>query len=226
MEARKTSWSTLFIISAIPMSAMAQTVETSSTGTASPATTAPLPTVKRLPEADAAQSGALSTIDSQQVEDIVVTTERRSQRLQDIAAVTKAISGEALRMQGINRFTDLSNALPMLNIGNREGNVEIFIRGIGDDNNTELSEPRSATMMDGIYISRPRGLGSFFFDVDRVELNIGPQGTLRGRNATGGSDQHRFETTGVRPARRLLQRRHRQLQPARTARCDQRAAHR
>ncbi|MEO1335006.1 MAG: TonB-dependent receptor plug domain-containing protein, partial [Myxococcota bacterium] len=134
-----------------------------------------------------ASQAARPPVGQPNVEEIVVTTERRSQSLQDVAAVTKAIDGDSLRQLGINKFTDLSNALPQLNIGNREGNVEIFIRGIGDDNNTELSEPRSAILLDGIYLSRPRGLGSFFFDLERVELNIGPQGTLRGRNATGGS---------------------------------------
>ncbi|MBX2811452.1 MAG: TonB-dependent receptor, partial [Myxococcales bacterium] len=121
------------------------------------------------------------------VESIVITTERREQNLQDVAAVAKVATGDQLRAMGTNQFTDLSNAFPQLNIGNREGNVEVFIRGIGDDNNTELSEPRSAILMDGVYIARPRGLGSFFFDIDRVELNVGPQGTIRGRNATGGS---------------------------------------
>ena len=164
----------------LPLSVTAQPAETSSDEP-----TKELPRVERLPEDDSAPNSGLPNRDS--VEEIVVTTERRSQNLQDVAAVTKALNGNDLRMQGINRFTDLSNALPQLNIGNREGNVEVFIRGIGDDNNTELSEPRSAILLDGVYISRPRGLGSMFFDVERVELNIGPQGTLRGRNATGGS---------------------------------------
>ena len=141
--------------------------------------------MERLPEDTSPQNNASAS--DGKVEEIVVTTERRTQNLQDVAAVTKAVNGNDLRLRGINRFTDLSNALPQLNIGNREGNVEVFIRGIGDDNNTELSEPRSAMLLDGVYISRPRGLGSMFFDVERVELNIGPQGTLRGRNATGGS---------------------------------------
>lgn len=120
-------------------------------------------------------------------DEIVVTTERRSQSLQDTAAVAKQIDGDDLRKQGLNSFQDLATVLPQLNIGSREGNVEVFIRGIGDDNNTELSEPRSAILLDGLYLSRPRGLGSFFFDIQSVELNVGPQGTLRGRNATGGS---------------------------------------
>lgn len=120
-------------------------------------------------------------------DEIVVTAERRRQNLQDVASTVKVADEKLLSRLGVNSFNDLSNVLPQLNIGNREGNVEIFIRGIGDDNNTELSEPRSAILLDGVYLPRPRGLGSFFFDLQRVELNIGPQGTLRGRNATGGS---------------------------------------
>ncbi len=177
---RTTSWSTLVVLSVIPLSASAQSVATSSTAD-------PLPRVAQLPETESSNEDPPGTRNPGEIEQIIVTTERRQQSAQDVAAVTKAVSGDELRLQGINRFTDLSNALPQLNIGNREGNVEIFVRGIGDDNNTELSEPRSAILLDGVYISRPRGLGSFFFDVDRVELNIGPQGTLRGRNATGGS---------------------------------------
>ena len=177
---RTTSWSTLVVLSVIPLSASAQSGSTSSTA-------APLPRVEQLPQAESADEEPETAQNPGEIEQIIVTTERRQQSAQNVAAVTKAISGDDLRLQGINRFTDLSNALPQLNIGNREGNVEVFVRGIGDDNNTELSEPRSAILLDGVYISRPRGLGSFFFDVDRVELNIGPQGTLRGRNATGGS---------------------------------------
>ena len=188
MKAYRTILSLTFVVaSLIPLSAAAQSTETSSMA-------APLPAVERLPDANVKERGATpqggdaaARKKAGDVEEILVTTERRTQNLQDIAAVTKAVTGDDLRLQGINSFTDLSNALPQLNVGNREGNVEVFIRGIGDDNNTELSEPRSAILLDGVYISRPRGLGSFFFDIERVELNIGPQGTLRGRNATGGS---------------------------------------
>ncbi|MEO1334495.1 MAG: TonB-dependent receptor plug domain-containing protein, partial [Myxococcota bacterium] len=164
----------------LPTAALAQPAQTSTT-------TAELPRAEKLPDPPQKTEKGQPATDPTQIEEIEVTTERRTQSLQDVAAVTKAVDGDDLRLQGINSFTDLSNALPQLNIGNREGNVEVFIRGIGDDNNTELSEPRSAILLDGVYISRPRGLGSFFFDIERVELNIGPQGTLRGRNATGGS---------------------------------------
>ena len=74
-----------------------------------------------------------------------------------------------------------------MEIGTQEGNTEIFIRGIGGTDNTELGDPATATYFGGVYIPRPRGVGSMFFDLDRVEINRGPQGTLRGRNATAGS---------------------------------------
>jgi len=77
--------------------------------------------------------------------------------------------------------------VPGLQIGVQEGNTEIYIRGVGSDNNTELGDPAVALHIDGVYIPRPRGVGSMFFDIERVEVNSGPQGTLRGRNAMGGA---------------------------------------
>jgi iron complex outermembrane receptor protein len=74
-----------------------------------------------------------------------------------------------------------------MEIGNQEGNLQIYMRGVGTDYGTELGDMAAATHFDGIYIPRPRGVGSMFFDVQRVEVNRGPQGTLRGRNATAGS---------------------------------------
>jgi len=135
-----------------------------------------------------AQAPARPQEDQERREEVVViTAERTDSTVQDTASTVKVATDDQLRQLGVNSFNDLSNVFPQVNIGNREGNVEIFIRGIGDDNNTELSEPRTAILLDGVYVPRPRGLGSFFFDLDRVELNVGPQGTLRGRNASGGS---------------------------------------
>ena len=65
--------------------------------------------------------------------------------------------------------------------------MEVWIRGVGSSNNTELGDPAAATHLDGVYLPRTAGIGSAFFDIGRVEVNVGPQGTLRGRNATAGS---------------------------------------
>ena len=119
---------------------------------------------------------------------IVVTANRREENLQDVAGVVQALSQEELRRLGIgNDIRNLQVAVPGLNISNQEGNIEIYIRGVGSANNTELGDPAAAPHINGVYIPRPRGLGLNFFDLERVEVNKGPQGTLYGRNALAGT---------------------------------------
>ena len=120
-------------------------------------------------------------------EEIVVTVERREQNLQELGVTAYSFQGDDLKMQGAQDLTDLSELAPGLEIGNKGGNVEVWIRGVGSSNNTELGDPAAATHLDGVYLPRTAGIGSAFFDIGRVEVNVGPQGTLRGRNATAGS---------------------------------------
>ena len=119
--------------------------------------------------------------------EIIVTVERRAQTLQDYAGTATAISGDDLKLLGINDFQELDGKIPGVSIANNQGNVEVYIRGVGSSNNTELGDPAAAFHFNDVYIPRPSGLGTAFFDIERVEVNIGPQGTLRGRNATAGS---------------------------------------
>lgn len=121
------------------------------------------------------------------LDDVVVTVERREQNLQDYAGTAVALSGADLKAVGVQDITDLEGRVPGLSVANNGGNIEIYIRGVGSSNNTELGDPAAATHYDGVYLPRPAGIGSAFFDIQRVEVNIGPQGTLRGRNATAGS---------------------------------------
>jgi iron complex outermembrane receptor protein len=124
---------------------------------------------------------------SAQMEEVVVTVERRTQSLQDLAGTAASFSGEDLKTLNIQNFHDLDGNLPGLSVANNGGNIELYIRGIGSSNNTELGDPAAATHLNGVYVPRPSGFGSAFFDIERVEVNVGPQGTLRGRNATAGS---------------------------------------
>ena len=121
------------------------------------------------------------------LEEMVVTVERRSQSLQDYAGTAAAFTGEELKSLGVQNIQDLDRFLPGFSVANNGGNIEVYIRGIGSSNNTELGDPAAATHLNGVYVPRPSGFGSAFFDIERVEVNIGPQGTLRGRNATAGS---------------------------------------
>jgi iron complex outermembrane recepter protein len=119
--------------------------------------------------------------------EIVVTADRREQNLQDFAGTAAAFQGEDLRRRGIQDITDMNDVVPGLTVANNGGNIEVWIRGVGSSNNTELGDPAAAFHFDGVYVPRPSGIGSAFFDIERVEVNFGPQGTLRGRNATAGS---------------------------------------
>ena len=116
-----------------------------------------------------------------------MTVDRRKQDIQKYAGSAQAFSQQDLERTGVNSVRDLANATPYMEIGNQEGNLQVYIRGVGTDYGTELGDPAAAVHFDGAYVPRPRGVGSMFFDIERVEVNRGPQGTLRGRNATAGS---------------------------------------
>lgn len=124
---------------------------------------------------------------AEQDAEIVVTANRREENLQDVSGVVQALGADQLRQDGISELRQLQVAVPGLSISNQEGNVEIFIRGVGSANNTELGDPGAAPHLNGTYIPRPRGLGLMFYDLERVEVNKGPQGTLYGRNALAGT---------------------------------------
>ena len=140
------------------------------------------------PAADAASLVPPTAYYSEQDLDVIkVTVDRRERNIQSYAGSASAFSEEDLERVNVNSVRNLAQATPYLEIGTREGNTEIFIRGVGGTDNTEVADPATGMYFNGVYIPRPRGVGSMFFDVERVEINRGPQGTLRGRNATAGS---------------------------------------
>ena len=125
--------------------------------------------------------------DAVRLDTVTVTSNRRLETAQKVSGVVQSLSADQLRKDGITDVRQLQAAVPGLSIANQEGNVEIFIRGVGSANNTELGDPGAAPHLNGVYIPRPRGLGLMFYDLERVEVNKGPQGTLYGRNALAGT---------------------------------------
>jgi len=120
-------------------------------------------------------------------EDEIVTVGRKVESLQNYAGTAAKFDGEDLKQLGISNINEIDGKIPGLSIANNQGNIEVYIRGVGSSNNTELGDPAAATHLNDVYVPRPSGFGVAFFDIERVEVNIGPQGTLRGRNATAGS---------------------------------------
>jgi len=119
------------------------------------------------------------------LDEILVTAERRTSTVQDAPIAITAVSGESLQESSIFDTESLSYSVPGLII-QRDVVGKAVIRGIGTENFTVGGDPGVANYVDGAYIARSSTAIFDFFDVERVEVLRGPQGTLYGRNATGG----------------------------------------
>ncbi len=122
-----------------------------------------------------------------ELEEIIVTAQKRVSDLQTTAMSVSAISGEELALRQISDIGSLALSVPNVNFGQTTGNSRIAIRGIGFDNLTLGGEARVAFHVDDVYLSRPAAALGNFYDLERVEVLRGPQGFLYGRNATAGA---------------------------------------
>lgn len=122
------------------------------------------------------------------LEEILVTAQRREQSLQDAALPVEAVTQETLTRQGMESAQDLGLLSPSLGISAGGGPLtSIFLRGVGNLTVNPLTDSAVAQNVDGVYLGRSSGAaGQALYDLERVELLKGPQGTLYGRNATGG----------------------------------------
>ena len=138
------------------------------------------------------------------LDEIVVTAQKRAEKLQDVPLSIIAVSGETLEDAGIRDPTDLGKLVPSLQINNGlfSGGVVIRIRGFGSASNS-ATDSDVATYLDSAFIPRPGAILGSFLDIKNVEVLSGPQGTLFGRNAAMGaisinsnspsSDEHSIE---------------------------------
>jgi iron complex outermembrane receptor protein len=125
---------------------------------------------------------------AQELDAIVITAERQAQDVQRAPVAITVLSGEEARDAGVARPQDLTYLVPGLQVGSLAGgSAMLYMRGVGNFAGVSLQDPTITFNFDGVYIARPTSTGGLYFDLERVEVLKGPQGTLYGRNATGGA---------------------------------------
>jgi iron complex outermembrane receptor protein len=152
----------------------------------------PLASLAALPGVVQAQSPAEdpAAAGGSRIEEIVVTAQRREERLQDVGIAVTALGSEMLTNLNINVATDITRAVPSLKMNAYSSSQVVFnIRGVSQNDYGDQQEPPVAVYQDDSYASSINVASFPVFDLARVEVLRGPQGTLFGRNATGGAIQ-------------------------------------
>jgi len=138
--------------------------------------------------AQSAPTGADSG--SSQLQEVIVTAQRREQNLQDVPIAITNLTAAQIEAQQINATSDIPRLVPNMftnnNTGTGSGNV-YFLRGLGQTESFATFDPQVGQYVDDIYIGRGSAANFGLFDVDQIQVLRGPQGTLFGRNATGGA---------------------------------------
>jgi iron complex outermembrane recepter protein len=120
-------------------------------------------------------------------EGYIVTAQRREQTIDSVPLAVTALSQDALDRAGVDGADGLIGLVPNFNYASSDASGRITIRGVGTESTAPGADPGVAFHVDGIYVPRFYGVEqAAFFDVQRVEVLRGPQGTFFGRNATGG----------------------------------------
>jgi iron complex outermembrane receptor protein len=141
-------------------------------------------------QAPSTSAPAATTGASEKIETVTVTARRREELIQDVPGAVTAFSGEALEKAGIPDITALTDFLPNTTLKtSRATNTTLtaFIRGIGQQDPVAGYEQGVGIYLDDVYMARPQGALADIYDLERIEVLRGPQGTLYGRNTIGGA---------------------------------------
>jgi len=125
---------------------------------------------------------------SQSLEEVIVTAERRSESSQDVPLAVTTFSGDRISASGMSGIGDIALETPNLTF--TQFNIaepQLYLRGVGSSSDSAGADPTVSMFLDGVYIGRSGGGISDLYDLDRIEVLRGPQGTLYGRNVTGGA---------------------------------------
>jgi len=142
-------------------------------------------------ESTSLDAQAASSTESAGLEEIVITAERRTSTVQHTALDIAVYNAATLQDSGVEDFGTLYKLSPNINVNSGGaggiGQTVISINGVHPYNLSPVTQSPIAVNLDGVYLARMSGLTGMFYDVTRMEVLAGPQGTLYGRNATGGA---------------------------------------
>ncbi|MEO5938846.1 MAG: TonB-dependent receptor [Sphingomonas sp.] len=140
------------------------------------------------PTAVANPAGQNADDNRSELPDIVVTAQKRSERLQDVPVAVSVVSGDTLTKLSTNNIEDAARLVPALTFvkGTTGLNSALFLRGLGTTNFSIAAEPSVSTVLDGVVLARAGEAFGDLYDIERIEVLRGPQGTLFGKNASAG----------------------------------------
>jgi iron complex outermembrane receptor protein len=136
--------------------------------------------------AAAAPQPAAAATDPVGLQEIIVTAQRRAENLQDVPISVTAVTAEALRNSGVEGTRDLPQLVPAVQMSRSGPSGLFFVRGVGTTNAASGEEGANAIYVDGVYLGDLSQAINYFNNIAQIEVLKGPQGTLFGRNATGG----------------------------------------
>lgn len=139
-----------------------------------------------LSAASTASAADVASSASSGLEEIVVTAQKRTENLQSVPIAVSVLTADQLGNMAIESSFGLTTAIPSLYVGHAAAWSATYIRGVGTNLYTPGSDPSVATYVDGVYSGNMASAMAGFNNIERVEVLKGPQGTLYGRNATGG----------------------------------------
>src|SRR6185503_19615893 len=179
--------STALACIAISFPAFAQAQPTSSTKTPAPQPNLGAPNETTVESDKVSQGVAQAPADQSVFQEIVVTAQKRREKIQDVGISITALSGETIKTLNLSNMQQISQQVPNLEVSAWTPAFTTFnLRGISQNNFQDNLEAPVAVYQDEVYVGSMNALGLPIFDVERIEVLRGPQGTLFGRNATGG----------------------------------------